>query len=323
MNRLTLFSFAKLNATQLNRRFSLSVANNKPFGSRSDLINAKRILVKLGSAIITREDQAGVALGRVSSIVEQISELKRQGKQVIMVSSGAVAMGNLKISQELWKQGIEVPKNSYDKNASAATGQNSIMHLYSTLFSQYGISAAQVLVTTADFQSEYTLSVLKKTIDYLLSASIIPILNTNDAMAYPPEKITKASPAVGDVSNIIVNDNDSLGAKLATLIKSDLLLLCSDVDGVYNRPPSESSSRLLSNFSPKYDRSLLTFGQKSLVGTGGMESKIDSAEYALDNDCSVIICNGKKNNVILDCVRGKKSGNFFSPMNQVLRQLRF
>ena len=165
----------------------------------------------------------------------------------------------------------------------------------------------QVLVTNADFQSEYTLSVLKKTIEYLLSASVVPILNTNDAVAYPPEK--EVRPKHG---SIVVNDNDSLGAKLATLINSDLLLLCSDVDGVYNKPPNESGSRLLHSFSPKHDRSLLTFGKKSNVGTGGMESKIDSAEFALDNNCSVLICNGKRNNVILDCVNGKKVGTFFT-----------
>ena len=163
------------------------------------------------------------------------------------------------------------------------------------------------MVTNADFNNDYTLSVLKKTIEYLLNASIVPILNTNDAVAYPPEKEVRSKDG-----SIVVNDNDSLGAKLATLINTDLLLLCSDVDGVYNRPPNESGSRLLHSFSPKHDRGLLTFGKKSNVGTGGMESKINSAEYALDNNCSVVICNGKRNNVILDCMHGKKVGTFFT-----------
>ena len=165
----------------------------------------------------------------------------------------------------------------------------------------------KVLVNKNDFESEYTLNILKKTIEYLLSCSIVPILNTNDAVALPPEKDIASK-----AGQINVNDNDSLGAKLATLLKSDLLLLVSDVDGVYNRAPNEVGSRLLHSFSPKHDRNLLSFGKKSNVGTGGMEAKIDSAEYALDHDCSVIICNGKKNNVVLDCVQGKKVGTFFT-----------
>lgn len=165
---------------------------------------------------------------------------------------------------------------------------------------------SKVLVTKADFRSEHTLQNLVSTLNYLLDANIVPILNTNDAISYPPE-------ATQDVANALnINDNDSLAAKLATLLKSDLLLLMSDVDGVYDRHPSETDARLLSSFVPQIHRPIISFGGKSDVGTGGMESKINAASFAVDNDCSVIICNGKLQNAIVDSVRGKKVGTFFT-----------
>ena len=163
------------------------------------------------------------------------------------------------------------------------------------------------MVTKADFQSEFTLNNLQKTLDYLLDSNTVPILNTNDAIAYPKEKCEDSNG-----SAINVNDNDSLAAKLATLINSDLLLIMSDVDGVYNCPPSQSGSRLLHTFSPKHDAKMISFGEKSNVGTGGMESKISAADFALDKNCSVVICNGKSNNAIMDCINGKKIGTFFT-----------
>lgn len=166
------------------------------------------------------------------------------------------------------------------------------------------------MVTKADFRSEYTLQNLVSTLNYLLEANIVPILNTNDAISYPPE-ITQDVPSVDPTLNI--NDNDSLAAKLATLMRSDLLLIMSDVDGVYNMPPSETDSRLFSLFVPKLHGAAISFGEKSNVGTGGMESKIKAASYAVENDCSVVICNGKLPNAIVDTVRGKKIGTFFAP----------
>lgn len=139
-----------------------------------------------------------------------------------------------------------------------------------------------------------------------MDAKIVPILNTNDAISYPPEKSRDFEGALN------INDNDSLAAKLATMINSDLLLIMSDVNGVYNFPPSEPGSRLLDHFCPKTDKKLVNFGQKSNVGTGGMESKLIAAEYALKNDCSVLICNGKQQNAIVDSLNGKKIGTFFS-----------
>ena len=162
----------------------------------------------------------------------------------------------------------------------------------------------KVLVTKADFQNQQTLNNLKSTLNYLLESNIVPILNTNDAIAYPECK---------DIDGAVnINDNDSLAARLATMTDSDLLLLMSDVEGVYNKPPSETGSRIFYNFNPQVDGKGINFGEKSNVGTGGMESKISAARFALENNCSVVICNGKKQNAIVDIVKGKKVGTFFT-----------
>ena len=285
---------------------------------RSDLKSSKKVVVKLGSAVITREDECGIALGRLASIVEQISQLQNSGKQMLMVTSGAVAFGKQKLRQEIimsksLREAVGSSKNntmssklSIDPRACAAAGQSGLMALYSAMFSQYGVSTAQVLVTKADFYNEFTRQNLQATLNELLDLNIVPILNTNDAIAAPPEKNL-------DLKDVIsIKDNDSLAARLAVLIRSDLLLIMSDVDGLFNNPPHEVGSRLLHTFNPKLELSNVNFGDKSKVGTGGMESKVKAATWALENNCSVVICNGQHESAITRILNGKKIGTFFS-----------
>jgi delta-1-pyrroline-5-carboxylate synthetase len=159
-------------------------------------------------------------------------------------------------------------------------------------------------VTKSDFYNEFTRENLQATLNELLNLNIVPILNTNDAIVAPPEKNV-------DLKGVIsIADNDSLAARLAVLIKANLLLIMSDVDGLFNNPPNEVGSRLLHTFNPKNQK--VNFGDKSKVGTGGMESKVKAATWALDNKCSVVICNGQRENGITGIVSGKKIGTFFS-----------
>ena len=304
--------------------------------SRSNLKDCRKVIVKLGSAVITREDECGIALGRLASIVEQvlifvdsisrsiisvviplqISQLQNSGKQMLMVTSGAVAFGKQILRQEtLMKRSVrealtlsklEKGKLSIDARACAASGQSGLMALYGAMFQQYGVSTAQVLVTKSDFENEYTRENLKSTLNELLDLNIVPILNTNDAVAPPPQENL-------DIHGVIsIKDNDSLAARLAGLIHSDLLILMSDVDGLYNSPPTNENSRLLHTFCPKTDCSQINFGEKSKVGTGGMQSKVQAATWALNNKCSVVICNGKQENAIMDIIKGKTIGTYFT-----------
>ena len=239
---------------------------------------------------------------------------------MLMVTSGAVAFGKQILRQEtMMKRSVrealtskfEKARLSIDARACAASGQSGLMALYGAMFQQYGVSIAQVLVTKSDFENEYTRKNLQSTLNELLDLNIVPILNTNDAVAPPPEKNL-------DMNGVIsIKDNDSLAACLAALIRSDLLIIMSDVDGLYNSPPTAEDSRLLHTYCPKTDCDHISFGEKSIVGTGGMQSKVQAASWALDNNCSVVICNGKQENAITDTLKGKRIGTYFTNVETV------
>lgn len=316
---------------------------NNSHAPRSELKNSKRIVVKLGTAVITREDECGIALGRLASIVEQISQLQNKGKQMVMVTSGAVAFGKQKLRQEvLMSRSLRdsvivgsknstdneqiVKKMRIDPRACAAHGQSGLMALYSAMFSQYGISTAQVLVTKADFYNENTRQNLQATLDELLALNIVPILNTNDAIVAPNEKQMTGATGCDQKGVISIRDNDSLAARLAVMISSDLLLIMSDVDGLYNKPPTERDSYLLHSFNPKCHAQnvQVNFGgsdnndtdnqKKSKVGTGGMSAKVQAATWALENNCAVVICNGQQEQAVAHVVEGKTIGTHFSAL---------
>jgi hypothetical protein len=175
-----------------------NIKKESQFQSRLDLQNAKKIVVKLGSAVITREDECGLALGRLASIVEQISELSKEGRQMLLVSSGAVAFGKQKLSAGM-KMSMSMrealnSKNTSQKNenllklqvrAAAAVGQSGLMAFYESMFAKYGINVAQVLVTKPDFYYPTSRLNLGYTIQALLGMKIVPVINTNDTVVPP------------------------------------------------------------------------------------------------------------------------------------------
>ncbi|XP_071793189.1 delta-1-pyrroline-5-carboxylate synthase-like [Asterias amurensis] len=287
---------------------------------RSDLKNCRRIVLKLGSAVITRDDECGLALGRLASIIEQVSELQQSGKQVMLVTSGAVAFGKQRLRHEvILSQSMRetlIPNQEkgnllLDSRACAAAGQSGLMSLYEAMFSQYGLTTAQVLVTKPDFYHDYSRNNLRGTLNELLRMNIIPILNANDVVAPPPEPDK-------DLQGVIsIKDNDSLAARLAAEMNADLLLLLSDVNGIFNTPPDQEGSRLLDTVYPG-DTANIVFGGISRVGLGGMESKVKAANWALERGIAVVIANGMSDGqVILDVVKGRKVGTFFSETKPV------
>ncbi|CAL4064052.1 unnamed protein product, partial [Meganyctiphanes norvegica] len=168
--------------------------------------------------------------------------------------------------------------------AAAAVGQSGLMSLYEAMFAQYGVKVAQILIAKNDFYNNETRQNLISTINELLHLNIMPIVNTNDAVSPPPQndEISK---------KLDITDNDSLAAHLASEIETDLLILMTDVNGIYNKPPWEDGSRMIDTFSPNMTKEL-KFGKKSSVGTGGMDSKVKAANWALERGTSVVICNG-------------------------------
>uniref|UniRef100_A0A3Q0T9T5 Delta-1-pyrroline-5-carboxylate synthase n=1 Tax=Amphilophus citrinellus TaxID=61819 RepID=A0A3Q0T9T5_AMPCI len=299
-------------------------AHSSSFAHRSELRQAKRIVVKLGSAVVTRGDECGLALGRLASIVEQVAMLQNQGREMMIVTSGAVAFGKQRLRHEILlsqsvRQALHSGHNQLkdmslpvlEARACAAAGQSGLMALYEAMFTQYSTCTAQVLVTNLDFHDDQKRQNLNSTLQELLRMNIVPIINTNDAVVPPPEPNSDLQ----GVNVISIKDNDSLAARLAVEMKADLLVALSDVEGLYNSPPGTDDAKLIDIFYPG-DQQSITYGTKSRVGIGGMEAKVKAALWALQGGTSVVIANGTNpkvtGHVITDIVEGKKVGTFFS-----------
>ncbi|XP_036937929.1 delta-1-pyrroline-5-carboxylate synthase isoform X2 [Acanthopagrus latus] len=297
-------------------------AHGSSFAHRSELRQAKRIVVKLGSAVVTRGDECGLALGRLASIVEQVAMLQNQGREMMIVTSGAVAFGKQRLRHEILlsqsvRQALHSGHNQLkdmslpvlEARACAAAGQSGLMALYEAMFTQYSTCTAQVLVTNLDFHDDEKRQNLNSTLQELLRMNIVPIINTNDAVVPPPEPNS-------DLQGVIsIKDNDSLAARLAVEMKADLLIALSDVEGLYDSPPGTDDAKFIDIFYPG-DQQSITYGTKSRVGIGGMEAKVKAALWALQGGTSVVIANGTHpkvtGHVITDIVEGKKVGTFFS-----------
>ncbi|XP_038592123.1 delta-1-pyrroline-5-carboxylate synthase isoform X4 [Micropterus salmoides] len=330
LQRLTLYSRMDLqrqlcrSLTRPLTQVSQGRANGSSFAHRSELRQAKRIVVKLGSAVVTRGDECGMALGRLASIVEQVAMLQNQGREMMIVTSGAVAFGKQRLRHEILlsqsvRQALHTGHNQLkdmslpvlEARACAAAGQSGLMALYEAMFTQYSTCTAQVLVTNLDFHDEKKRQNLNSTLQELLHMNIVPIINTNDAVVPPPEPNSDLQ----GVNVISIKDNDSLAARLAVEMKADLLIALSDVEGLYNSPPGTDDAKLIDIFYPG-DQQSVTYGTKSRVGIGGMEAKVKAALWALQGGTSVVIANGTNpkvtGQVITDIVEGKKVGTFFS-----------
>ncbi|XP_071266404.1 delta-1-pyrroline-5-carboxylate synthase-like isoform X1 [Salvelinus alpinus] len=303
---------------------SLARANGNSFAHRGELRQAKRIVVKLGSAVVTRGDECGLALGRLASVVEQVAMLQNQGREMMIVTSGAVAFGKQRLRHEILlsqsvRQALHSGQNQLkdmsvpvlEARACAAAGQSGLMALYEAMFTQYSTCTAQVLVTNLDFHDDQKRQNLNSTLQELLRMNIVPIINTNDAVVPPPEPNSDLQ----GVNVISIKDNDSLAARLAVEMKADLLIALSDVEGLYDSPPGSDDAKLIDIFYPG-DQQSITYGAKSRVGLGGMEAKVKAALWALQGGTSVVIANGTHpkvtGHVITDIVEGKKVGTFFS-----------
>merc|ERR1719189_1826968 len=220
------------NPLHLNLSHADLGARPPAFRYRNQLSGAKRVVIKLGSAVITRADGQGLALGRLAAIIEQIAEIQNQGRECIVVTSGAVAFGKQKLGQELlMSMSMRETLSSVDRSSelksiaqhelkrpNAAVGQSGLMALYEAMFRNYGLIVGQVLVTKQDFANHHTRNQLFNTIREMLALNIIPIINTNDAVSPPPAETT--APGV-----LNITDNDSLASRVAVDVGADLAIL--------------------------------------------------------------------------------------------------
>lgn len=250
-----------------------------------------RIVVKVGTSTLAHKT-GHLNIRRVEELCKVLSDLKNSGEEVILVSSGAIGMGVGKLSLK------ERPSDIPTKQAAAAVGQCELMYTYDKLFSEYNHTVAQLLMTGADFASEERHNNFSNTMMRLLELGVLPVINENDTVA---------------TDEIKVGDNDTLSALVAVSINADLLVLLSDIDGLFSADPRKNpDARLISEVREITDEIMALAGDNgSALGTGGMKTKIHAAEICTDNGCDMIIANGEKPSLLYDIADGKKTGTRF------------
>lgn len=263
----------------------------------------RRIVVKLGTNVIMRAD-GKVALGLLCGLVEQIAALRAQGIEVLMVSSGAVGLG-------VERLGLTVRPTAVEQvQACAAIGQSRLMALYDDAFDRLDCRIAQVLLTEDDFRDPLRHANLRATLHALLTLGVIPIVNENDTVS-TMELDRPANDMQQERSERIFGDNDKLSALLLKHIDADLLVLLSDVDGLYDRDPSQPGAAILPRVEAIDERILALAHGGNGRGRGGMISKLESARIVLDAGKQVVIANGRTPDVLERIVAGEALGTRF------------
>jgi glutamate 5-kinase len=255
------------------------------------LKNKKRLVIKVGTSTLTFENGL-LNLSRIDKLVRELANLHNKGYEIILVSSGAIGagMGTLGLKKR--------PNTLPDKQAVASVGQVALIHLYQKLFSEYGKNIGQLLLTKGDISNRERYLNARNSCLRLISMGIIPIINENDSVV---------------VEEIKVGDNDTLSAFVSTLIDADLLLILSDIDGLYTGNPKSDSSATLIDTVEKIDDHIKTIatGTSSKFGTGGMATKINAAEIVTSAGIPMIIAKGFKPEIIGDIMEGKQLGTLF------------
>lgn len=258
-------------------------------------LKIKRVVIKIGTNIICKKDGA-VDRHYIDDIARQLVELGKKKIQSIIVTSGAIGTG----SAELNLDGRQ--KSIAEKQACAAVGQPSVMLAYHEAFRKYGKSVGQVLLTYGAFSDRKRYLDLRRTIDELFSMGAIPIVNENDVIS--TDEIEES-----------FGDNDKLSALVASKIDADLLLMLTDVDGLYDRnPETDKNAKLISEIDEiTKDIERMAGTRKNERSVGGMKTKIAAAKIAMQSGCSMIIANGRSENVIIRAVSGDDIGTLFTP----------
>ncbi len=251
-----------------------------------------RIVVKLGTSTLAHAT-GHLNIRRVEEICKVISDIKNAGDEIIMVSSGAIGMGVGKLS--LKSKPTDIPT----KQAAAAVGQCELMYTYDKLFSEYNHTVAQLLMTGADLKNEERHQNFSNTLNRLLELGAIPIINENDTVA---------------TEEIVIGDNDTLAAIVAESVGADILVLFSDIDGLYTADPHKCEDAKLIEFVDKIDDDIIALagGKGSALGTGGMVTKIEAAKICMACGCDMIITNGAVPTNLYDIAEGKSVGTKFS-----------
>lgn len=258
-----------------------------------NISDKKRIVIKLGTSTLAHKT-GKLNIRRMTNLVRVISDLHNSGKEIILVSSGAVGLGAGKLGLP------EKPKDTRMKQAVAAIGQCELMHIYDDMFEKYSVTVAQILLTKTIIENPDHSRNFRNTMETLVGMDVIPIVNENDTIAI-------------DELELEIGENDSLSAIVASLSNADLLLILSDIDGLYDDDPRKNPNakpiHVVEEITSEIER--VAGGAGSSLGTGGMSTKINAAKIACDAGIDMVIMNGKNPELLYDLFENKDIGTIF------------
>lgn len=258
----------------------------------------KRIVIKLGTSTLAHKT-GKLNIRRMTNLVRVISDLHNAGKEIIMVSSGAVGLGTGKLGLS------QKPKETKMKQAVAAVGQCELMHIYDDMFEKYSVTVAQILLTKTIINNPSHCENFKNTVESLVEMGVIPIVNENDSISI-------------DELELEIGENDSLSALVASLSGADLLLILSDIDCLYNDDPRTNPDAepicVVEKITPEIEKA--AGGAGTSLGTGGMSTKINAAKIASDAGIDMVIMNGKNPELLYDLFEDKEIGTIFLSNNK-------
>ena len=267
---------------------------------RELLKSVKRVVIKIGSRVLT-DDAGGLDHAVIGRICGDISQLRERGKQVVVVSSGAIAAGRSELGL------TERPKTIPQKQAAAAIGQTRLMRAYEEALAPHGLKAAQLLLTSEDLGSRQRFLNARATIATLLGFGVIPVINENDTVV---------------VDEIKFGDNDNLSALVTNVAEADLLVILTDVEGLYSADPGVNPDAklipLVQGITRELERS--AGSSASSVGTGGMATKVAAAKKAGKNGVATILVAGKREGILSTAMRGEEVGTLFLPQGTGLNR---
>ena len=265
--------------------------------AREEIRNRKRIVIKIGSSSLMHKDTGRLNLRKIEKLVRTLVDLKNSGKDVILVSSGAIAVGRTAIG--LHERPDELPV----KQACAAIGQAKLMMVYQKIFAEYSAIAAQVLMTKTTVVNDTSRKNAENTFNELLKLGAIPIVNENDTVSTYEIKQVQT-----------FGDNDRLSAIVTSIVGADMLILLSDIDGLYTDDPNSNPDAKFIDQVDKIDDNLLDMGKTtsgSSVGTGGMATKLIAARIATSSGADMVIANGNNIDNITGIMAGEDVGTLF------------
>jgi glutamate 5-kinase len=250
-----------------------------------------RVVIKVGTSTLAYES-GRLNIRRVEELCKVISDLKNAGHDIILVSSGAIGMGVGKLG--LLSRPTDIPT----KQAAAAVGQCELMYTYDRLFSMYNHTVAQILLTASDVKAEDRHENFRNTLNRLISLGAIPIINENDTVA---------------TEEIVIGDNDTLAAIVAESASAELLVLLSDINGLYTADPHKDKNAVLIPEVTELDSYVMSLGGEkgSSLGTGGMRTKLAAAKISTEAGCDMVIANGSDPNILYDIADGVAVGTRF------------